>query len=179
MAPRGRPPKSPAQHRAQGTYQPSRHAGRGVAPPADDDEGDEGDEAGGQPPAPALIPPKGLRVDERRAWEDLVQGRPWIIQADAPTVELAAVTLTLWRKAVRKVRGRDGMTHKTQYGRSIAPEFKVMRQLAADLRTYSTLLGLSPSDRARLQWGDGDEDDSFAGEIQRSVALTGGLKVVE
>jgi len=104
----------------------------------------------------------------------------WVTPSDAIAVEAAALALYWYRKAA-KALDESGLSHETNYGQSITPAWKVMRQAGEDLRKYSGLLGLSPADRARLTVG-GVEDDSdagFQGETVNILHAVGGLKPME
>ena len=159
-----RAPKSREQLEAEGTFRPDRHAGRGV-------DGVEGE----------LAPPPHFDGAQVAVWREVhSMCVVWVTPSDAIAVEAAALALYWYRKAA-KALDESGLSHETNYGQSITPAWKVMRQAGEDLRKYSGLLGLSPADRARLTVG-GVEDDSdagFQGETVNILHAVGGLKPME
>ena len=133
----GRLPKPLELHRLTGTFRKNRHEGKGF----------------GEPLTVVPEPPKHLSASARRLWRELA---PELVKVSALTsldldrlADYCTVRATVLE--CEAVIALEGRTIATPQGRKRHPEMVTLEHARAELRALSGLLGLSPSDRARLK----------------------------
>lgn len=110
-------------------------------------------------PSPVAIVPRAVGVPEppalERAGADLwgqiwTEAGDWLAPSDRPAVELLC-TLADERASWLRLAGAEGLTSTSRHGTTrIHPAIAEARALAGQMIALLSLLGLTPSDRARL-----------------------------
>lgn len=95
--------------------------------------------------------PQGLQKTGKRLWRTLwTEAGAWIAPSDTPLVVMVCEGADE-REELRSLIAEHGRTFSTKTGYvQVRPEVQQLRVLESQLTTWLSMLGLSPSDRARL-----------------------------
>lgn len=144
--PAGRPSKPLEQKRLTGRTSNTDSGGRPLPAPRTSVPADA---ATGVPRAPSGLGKRGA-LEWRKVW---TAGKGWLKPAqDYPWVEMSA---RAWDDidAFRAAIAEDGLVLRDDYGKSIAhPLIAEVRRAEATIQKCLSMIGFSPSDRARLGW---------------------------
>jgi len=135
--PAGRPAKPVEQHLIEGTFRPDRHR----LPVMVSDKANLAE----------MDPPAHLTTFQQRVWKEIVPYLDSIVQmSDLATVEGAVIAFAQYREAQNRIE-EDGAFIYNRFDELRAHPALAVRDRALRLfLEFSTRLGLSPSDRARL-----------------------------
>lgn len=100
--------------------------------------------SGGAPEPPAQLP-----AHLRDAWDRIAEpmrAAGLLVPADAVAIEAAARCLARWQEAEAVIE-REGIIIEGAKGRVAHPAVRIARDAAAEYRSWSARLGLTPADR--------------------------------
>lgn len=135
--PKGRPAKPTTRHKADGTYQPVRHANRLEVAPAKN------------------LPEPPADFDERHAakWLELtsnMQEMGTLATQDLDSIRAYVVFFFRFEDA-NAVLNKQGTIIETSTGAKVNPAWRIMVESQKELRTLWAAFGLTPADRARIK----------------------------
>jgi P27 family predicted phage terminase small subunit len=138
MGLRGPAPKSRDRKILEGTFRKDRDTGPTLSPP---------------PLTKAPSPPGWLSDAGRKEWRRVA--RELMAQNALTAVDLRALEgyCASYARAVKaeEVIGHHGLTHLTPQGEKARPEVAIARQSWAEMRAFSTKLGINPADHTRVK----------------------------
>ena len=135
--PKGRPAKATERHKADGTYQPVRHAKRLDAKPAD-----------GIPEAPPDFDSR-----HREKWFELCGHLKDLgVLANQDLDSIRAYCIFWWRfQDANKDLDMYGTVIETEKGRRVNPSWRVVIETQKEISRLWSVFGLTPADRARIK----------------------------